>query len=422
MTDVEQHPDAAIADPYSGGDYGEGNDQVDFVGERGNWQPRDADGFHWALSRHTRLEAGVLHLDHRYLDFRDIDMVESLEDVTQGQRPTDNDIIRRLEVHNESNPNRDCRRLYLLVRELQKAAGSKHTLRQINTKHINTRSRWSVPFKSLNEVGYLIKNQGSSRDKKNIDGSAPSCRTNIGRKNLAATKALRKFTKYKELYWCYATGSMPDAQVQAAISAAHPEIDDMSEPERWARAMIRRHGRPMVDYLDVCSFKLAQSYYLEVAARQGASPPAPLAASDTDRIGQLLSAMVDEVSAMTSEPKQKKGGRRKTSTSGGQRKRSGKSAGEPPAIVAQESYQSVTSTDGYLTVNTNDFPEFKRPTSSRPTDGLASDREYLDELGLPQMIKKSRSHIFGSSSSGAAAAAEAAANQGPYQYLDMAAY
>ncbi|KAJ2695591.1 hypothetical protein H4R19_005835, partial [Coemansia spiralis] len=122
MADLEQNPVAA-AEPYDDGtNSAEGNEQAekagqadpveqveqaDPVGERGNWQPKDADGFHSALSGHTRFEVGVLQLDHRYLDFRDIEMLESLESLPREERLSDDDIIQRLETLNESNPNRD---------------------------------------------------------------------------------------------------------------------------------------------------------------------------------------------------------------------------------------------------------------------------------------------------------------------------
>ncbi|KAJ2910804.1 hypothetical protein GGI21_000481, partial [Coemansia aciculifera] len=103
--------------------------------ERGSWYPRDTDNFHWVLSRHTKIGTdGVLHLDHRYLDIRDISLVELIEseneankDVTGYVPVSDEEIISRLEVSNDSNPNKDCRRWFTLLRDLQTAAGGKHT-------------------------------------------------------------------------------------------------------------------------------------------------------------------------------------------------------------------------------------------------------------------------------------------------------
>ncbi|KAJ2172948.1 hypothetical protein GGH18_005326, partial [Coemansia sp. RSA 530] len=168
---------------------------ADAGSERGNWASDDADNFHWYLSKFTRFEDNVLQLDHRYLDIRDIRIVENIEMANKDRKVSDKELIHELDISNEANPNKDCRRWFTLLRELQVAAGNMHTIRQINTKHINTRSRWSVPFKSLYEVGYLIKNQtlrGVKRRANSVqqEGQAPQ-RTNIEKKNLAAIKALR---------------------------------------------------------------------------------------------------------------------------------------------------------------------------------------------------------------------------------------
>ncbi|KAJ1727800.1 hypothetical protein LPJ61_004388, partial [Coemansia biformis] len=419
-----------------GGDAGESNYQTDSVGERGNWQPVDADGFHWALSLYTRFEGEQLMLDHRYLDFRDIELLERLEALPKDQRLDDDDIIQKIEALNETNPNKDCRRLYLLLRELQTAAGNKHTVRQINTKHINTRSRWSVPFKSLNEVGFLIKNQAlrgaKSKAKEIEDALAGRRRTNIERKNLAAAKSLRKFIKYKELYWCPITLTVPDAQAQANIAASYPDIDDVSEPERWMRAMIRRHGQQMVAYLDKCAVNLANTYYSEIAQRQdtAALPLEPISVDDADHIVRLLGNMVDEVSIMTVDSKQKKGTRRRAGAPG-QRKRTAAaadgaevvSADDTPLAAAVASKTPEAPAPPVVSLApvaqaapaAGDAPEYKRPTSSRPTSGHAAEGGYMDESGHPLLIKKSRSHIFN--------VPDDAPTIPPHQsYLGMAAY
>ncbi|KAJ2005395.1 hypothetical protein H4R26_001977 [Coemansia thaxteri] len=183
--------------------------------ERGCWYPHDTDSFHWVLSRYTKIAPdSILLLDHRYLDIRDISLVEQIESEneaskgTVGFKPvTDNEIIHRLELANDSNPNKDCKRWYTLLKDLQAAAGGKHSVRQINTKHINTRSRWSVPFKSLHEVGYLIKNQtqrGAKNRTSNQNTQVHTHRTNIEKKNLASIKALKKYMYHRqhvELYY-----------------------------------------------------------------------------------------------------------------------------------------------------------------------------------------------------------------------------
>ncbi|KAJ2808958.1 hypothetical protein H4R20_000507 [Coemansia guatemalensis] len=232
-------------------------------------------------------------------------MVEELEDPAKGGPASDQEIIRQLEAANDNNPNKDCRRWFLLLRELQIAAGNKHTIRQINTKHINTRSRWSVPFKSLNEVGYLIKNQfvrGVKRcansDTKSAKPERPRRRTNIEKKNLAAIKAVRKYICHKDLFWCYDTMSVPSASAQAEIAAAYPDIEEVSEPERWIRAMIRRHGKQMVDYMDCCAINLANSYIIELNDRETTDGPMEnVTSDDIPMVVSLLSSLIDEILA-----------------------------------------------------------------------------------------------------------------------------
>ncbi|KAJ2049876.1 hypothetical protein H4S04_002957, partial [Coemansia sp. S16] len=283
--------------------------------ERGSWYPKDTDNFHWVLSRHTKIGTdGILHLDHRYLDIRDISLVELIESEnetnksTPGYVPvTDEDIINRLEIFNDSNPNKDCRRWFTLLRDLQTAAGGKHSVRQINTKHINTRSRWSVPFKSLHEVGYLIKNQsqrGNARHKSGRSSQAlPPYRTNIEKKNLASIKAMKKYVQhrqYVELHYperSYQTFSFTEPVDDADVS------DDVSEPERWIRAMIRRHGPTMVLYMDRCAQNLANTYITELNARNPHVAPLPHLTTTGCHsiITGYLDRLIDEVMAMPKE-------------------------------------------------------------------------------------------------------------------------
>ncbi|PIA18790.1 hypothetical protein COEREDRAFT_84746 [Coemansia reversa NRRL 1564] len=273
--------------------------------ERGNWLPENADNFHYVLSKHTCFEGNILQLNHRYLDIRDIRLVEELEDPTKGGPVDDQEIIRQLEKSNDANPNKDCRRWFLLLRELQIAAGDKHTIRQINTKHINTRSRWSVPFKSLHEVGYLIKNQFirgvkryANNNPKAIDNDMPRRRTNIEKKNLAAIKAIRKYICYKELFWSYDTMSVPSSSTQTEISADYPDMEEMSEPERWIRAMIRRHGQQMVDYMDCCAINLTNSYVTELNKRETTEGHVNYVTSNNkEMVVGLLGDLVDEILA-----------------------------------------------------------------------------------------------------------------------------
>ncbi|KAJ2157545.1 hypothetical protein GGF46_004434 [Coemansia sp. RSA 552] len=279
-------------------------DGAEVAVERGSWTPGDADNFHWVLSQYTRFEGGKLQLDHRYLDIRDIRMVEDIEDPAKSNKVGDKEIIRLLEAANESNPNKDCRRWFTLLRELQMAAGNKHSIRQINTKHINTRSRWSVPFKSLNEFGYLIKNQtlrgvkrGANSDMKaDIQPALSMRRTNVEKKNMAAIKAVRKYIKHREMFWDDEQQGIPDLAAQAAISSAHPEMEDVSEPERWIRAMIRRHGFRMVVYLDQCAVKLTNSYIYELNDQDPTLlHPEIATAEERELMGRILGDMIDEI-------------------------------------------------------------------------------------------------------------------------------
>ncbi|KAJ2516007.1 hypothetical protein GGI11_003584, partial [Coemansia sp. RSA 2049] len=253
-------------------------DDADTTNERNNWTSDNADNFHWVLSKYTWFINGVLQLEHRYLDIRDIREVEGLEvEFESLDEPLDDDeknkrIIQHLEITNASNPNKDVKRWFNLLRELQHAAGSKHSVRQINTKHINTRSRWSVPFKSLHEVGYLIKNQATRGSKRtNAEElrvrKEPINRTNIEKKNLAAIKALRKYAVCRYIYWNDETNSIPTPEELANLPPISSDMEDNSEPERWIRAMIRRHGKEMVSYLDVCAVNLAKNYVKELAER-----------------------------------------------------------------------------------------------------------------------------------------------------------
>ncbi|KAJ2693648.1 hypothetical protein H4218_005941, partial [Coemansia sp. IMI 209128] len=91
------------------------DDQDQCNSERGSWYPKDTDNFHWVLSRYTKIGPdGTLHLDHRYLDVRDISLVELIECENEANKNTpgyvhvsDESIISRLEVFNDSNPNKD---------------------------------------------------------------------------------------------------------------------------------------------------------------------------------------------------------------------------------------------------------------------------------------------------------------------------
>ncbi|KAJ1882577.1 hypothetical protein H4R99_002063 [Coemansia sp. RSA 1722] len=284
-------------------------EEVEYVSERGTWSPEDTDRFHQVLSKYTFFEANKLILDHRYLDPKDITTVEKIEAEIKAAKlanvpsKTDKDIVDALEQANEANTGKNCYKNFCLLRELQAAAGGKHSVRQINTKHINTRSRWSIPFQSLHEVGYLIKNQNSKGLKRSdTNKSAMSLyqRTNIEKKNLAAIKAILKFVTNRNIFWDDQTNSMPALASPAnstSISSSNSTTEEMAEPERWIRAMIKRHGYQMVTFMEQCVVNLANSYIAELQER-GMIPMNQsmfsLAASRND-LATTISHLVDEV-------------------------------------------------------------------------------------------------------------------------------
>ncbi|KAJ2665730.1 hypothetical protein IW148_001489 [Coemansia sp. RSA 1199] len=399
---------------------------TDVGSERGNWASADADNFHWYLSKFTRFEDNVLQLDHRYLDIRDIRIVENIEIANKGRKVPDKELIHELDISNEANPNKDCRRWFTLLRELQAAAGNMHTIRQINTKHINTRSRWSVPFKSLNEVGYLIKNQtlrGIKRRANSVQQEGQTLqRTNIEKKNLAAIKALRKYIKYKGLFWNYETNSMPNAELYALLCSTHPEMEDVSEPERWIRAMIRRHGYQMVEYMDKCAVNLTNSYIRELNQRK--NDKAPIAEVTTDNYAEMANIL----GLMTEEVMQ-----RNRSTSGKRASKAGAKA-VPPLDISGAAAGSVTGTKRIVSFSAgpddSGLESSTSPTTAATSNELnyqnfnadSSQSSYYALSGqndkLPT-VKRSKSHVFGKSKT---ASAQGHSLPSSVSYTNMPAY
>ncbi|KAJ2782624.1 hypothetical protein GGI15_002858 [Coemansia interrupta] len=288
--------------------------------ERVVWTPEDTDNFHWVLSQYTRFEGDKIELNHRYLDNRDIDIAESFENENLAAKKEGKPIkphsecIALLEKANESNSGKNCRRVYELLIELQAAAGNKHVVRQINTKHINTRSRWSVPFQSLHEVGYLIKNQtlrGSKKEDSHRVFAPIPPRTNVERKNLAAIKALLKYATHKPTFWDEATQSIPPAgsvSKNNSIPGASIVHEDIPEPERWIRAMIKRHNKPMVDFMDKCVLNLANTYVQELKERGKLSANEEPYTEDTPKstLAVTIGRLVEEVSSLPKPASKKK--------------------------------------------------------------------------------------------------------------------
>ncbi|KAJ2153142.1 hypothetical protein IWW43_001769 [Coemansia sp. RSA 1935] len=402
---------------------------ADAGSERGNWASDDADNFHWYLSKFTRFEDNVLQLDHRYLDIRDIRIVENIEMANKDRKVSDKELIHELDISNEANPNKDCRRWFTLLRELQVAAGNMHTIRQINTKHINTRSRWSVPFKSLYEVGYLIKNQtlrGVKRRANSVqqEGQAPQ-RTNIEKKNLAAIKALRKYMKYKGLFWNYETHSMPNAELYALLCSTHPEMEDVSEPERWIRAMIRRHGYQMVEYMDKCAVNLTNSYIRELNQRKnGDSPIAEVTTDSYTEMATILGLMTDEVMQRNrSMPRKRetKAPAKDVPPLDIPNVATGNSVAGTKRIVTfsagpdDSGFESSTDPTTAVTSNELNYQDFNADNPQSSYYALAG----LGQNGKQPTVKRSKSHVFGKSKT---ASAQDRSLTSSMSYTNMPAY
>lgn len=327
--------------------------------ERGVWTSKDADNFHWILSKYTFFDSNeALQLDHRYLDKEDIQRVNKIEQKNKENentpnyvKITDEDIIRHLEACNETNTNKDCGRLFQALRELQQAAGGKHSLSQINNKHINTRSRSSFPFKSLNEFGYLTKNhsQRGGANKKNSgyesdddlasfclsDGtslhtSSPTVkRSNCNKKHLSHIKALKKYSYHRQLFKTQHPQAT-DSQYTYTEEYSNIELGEgSSEHERWIVAMIRRHGEVMVRYMDRCALRLANSYIDEYNSRPNVFNPMQREQHDNNHsyMHQILGCMLEE---LTSLPK--KSGSKSATTSAPRTTKSASSSKRSSAI------------------------------------------------------------------------------------------
>ncbi|KAJ2723253.1 hypothetical protein GGI07_002755 [Coemansia sp. Benny D115] len=230
--------------------------------ERNTWSPQDTDAFHYVLSKYTSFNDGKLELSHRYFDARDISLVEKMDTKRMANRaagkdgPSDEDILLELKRTNDGNSAKNYKIVFSLLRELQAAVGGRYTVRQINTKMINSRSRWSVPFQSLHEVGYLIKNQAArgGRRTDSVTGNFINPpRTNIEKKNLAAIKALLKYCTNRHTFWNDEAGAKPFNNMYSGQSTSSivmlpsDATEDIPEPERFIRAMIKRHGVNMMN-------------------------------------------------------------------------------------------------------------------------------------------------------------------------------
>ncbi|KAJ2784711.1 hypothetical protein GGI15_002186 [Coemansia interrupta] len=234
-----------------------------------NWTSSDSFSFHLALARYTEFKDQILTTNHSYLDNRDIQIIEALEAKYAAEMASAHpnaipkpDFVSYLEYDNEGSIEKNCRSLFALLCSLQLATGGRYTMRQLNNKHINTRSRISVPFMSLHDYGYFIRNQKPRGPRPTPEQIANMRmtgirRTNMDPKNTTAVKALYKYLTQRHMFWCELTQS---AAVVRESEDSTKSMDDSSEADRWMRAMITVHGKRMVNYLDACVNRLINSY------------------------------------------------------------------------------------------------------------------------------------------------------------------
>ncbi|KAJ1881741.1 hypothetical protein LPJ57_001410 [Coemansia sp. RSA 486] len=110
-----------------------------------------------------------------------------------------------------------------------------------------------------------MNDQTSKRTKKNVrqlldaEESDTVILTNLEPKNHPLIKALWRFVSCREQFWSdgYSVPADPLVYAEKALTV---DMEPCSDIERWLHAMIRRHGRPMVDYFDACARNLVNSY------------------------------------------------------------------------------------------------------------------------------------------------------------------
>ncbi|KAJ2847482.1 hypothetical protein IWW36_003835 [Coemansia brasiliensis] len=379
----------------------EGTDIINSSSDRSVWQPEDADAFHWILSESTHFENGILCLDHRYMDPSDTDILIKMDKYVAKKPISEEQFLIELDRLNQTNPSKNFRRCYYFLCKIREATNCNYDLRQINTKHINTRSRWSVPFKSLNEVGYLVKNQ-SARRAKNISANGPIQRTNIAKKNLAAIKAIRKLMKYPELYWNSERQEPTDGASRAQLFMQYPELEETSEPDRWIRAMIKRHGSVMMEYLNQCGTNLANSFIKEANHSRTSSNQLPmLHANEQAKVIKILGDMIDVISKAPGKKIKSKPMTKTKSVAGGL-----------PALDIYANIPSInrssSSTVAKRGVTFSMGPEdsgidMSEPTTAVTENSLVLQNPVLEFSSLPTRknqysgppsVKRSKSHVF----------------------------
>ncbi|KAJ1748981.1 hypothetical protein LPJ55_004863 [Coemansia sp. RSA 990] len=378
----------------------EETDIINSSSDRSVWKPNDADAFHWILSESTHFEGGVLCLDHRYMDPSDTDILIKMDRYVANKSISEEQFLMELDRLNQTNPSKNFRRCFYFLCKIREATNCNYDLRQINTKHINTRSRWSVPFKSLNEVGYLVKNQ-SARRAKSISNNGPIQRTNIAKKNLAAIKAIRKLMKYPELYWNSERQEPTDTFSRTQLFMQYPELEETSEPDRWIRAMVKRHGIVMMDYLNQCGTNLANSFIKETNQSRAASSQLPmLHVNEQAKVIKILGDMTDVISK---SPGKKIKPKAKTKPA---------AASDLPALdiysnipaLSRSSSSAVAKRGVTFSMGPDDSgADTSEPVTAATENSLVLQNPVLDIASLPTRknqssgpasVKRSKSHVF----------------------------
>ncbi|KAJ2237422.1 hypothetical protein IWW45_000952 [Coemansia sp. RSA 485] len=152
----------------------------------------------------------------------------------------------------------------------------------------------------MNEFGVFIKSQTSKRTKKNIrqlldaKESDTVILTNLEPKNYPLIKALWRFVSCRELFWSDEY-SVPADPLVYAENALTVDMEPCSDIERWLHAMIRRHGRPMVDYFDTCARNLVNSYLFNLV-EWGEKPMLEFVRVNTTTQRKYLVEMLEKIS------------------------------------------------------------------------------------------------------------------------------
>ncbi|KAJ1880303.1 hypothetical protein LPJ57_002328 [Coemansia sp. RSA 486] len=145
------------------------------------------------------------------------------------------------------------------------ATGNVYTVRQLNNKHINMRSRIATPLISLHDSGYFYKiplkipPKSSVKDviKLSLASTNIEFMSNLDAKFFNLIKTMYKFNAHKHLFW----NSQTNTQVDYSEIEKKPLVEsDFTESDRWVHAMIATHGQKMVRYMEVCLLNLLNTY------------------------------------------------------------------------------------------------------------------------------------------------------------------